>query len=298
MTSIRVSLATAALLGLKHCRVNAEPTTLYFMLPEPCHGGCRYCNQKNGYLSRVRWPEFDFSEVNKKVQNSGAQRICIQCPYHEHSAEAAAQAVRALDTSLPVSLSIHALTSDEMSMLREAGVERVGMGLDCATEAIFSKWKRDVPSWHEYKKSLYRAKRIFGDATCHLMVGLGEDDEDIVAVMREMAARGIRVALFAYFRGNETAVARPRYRALQIARHAIETDGATFSFEEGRLVEMEVSSLRREAFLTSGCPGCNRPFYNERVTKIYNHPCILNDEQAKRAFEEAQNYAKIHCTAE
>ena len=212
MTSIRVSLATAALLGLKHCRVNAEPTTLYFMLPEPCHGGCRYCNQKNGYLSRVRWPEFDFSEVNKKVQNSGAQRICIQCPYHEHSAEAAAQAVRALDTSLPVSLSIHALTSDEMVMLREAGVERVGMGLDCATEAIFSKWKRDVPSWHEYKKSLYRAKRIFGDATCHLMVGLGESEEEVLKVLEDLRAAGCSIVTIGQY-------LRPSLHHLPVARY-------------------------------------------------------------------------------
>jgi len=298
MTSIRVSLATAALLGLKHCAVDARPTTLYFMLPEPCSGGCRYCNQKDGYLSRVRWPEFDFSKVREKIRNSDAQRVCIQCPYSENSAEAAAHVVRAMDTSLPVSLSTHALSTEELKMLREAGVERVGMGLDCATEAVFSQWRENVPSWHRYRKSLYEAKHIFGHATCHLMVGLGESDEDVIRVMEDMASHGIRVALFAYFRGSETAVSRPRYRALQIARHAIETDGATFSFENGRLVEMEVSSLRREAFLTSGCPGCNRPFYNERVTKIYNHPCILNDEQAKRAFEEAQNYAKIHCTAE
>lgn len=298
MTSIKVSLATAALLGLKRCAVDVAPTTLYFMLSEPCRGGCRYCHQKDGYLSRVQWPEFDISMVRAKLRESGAQRVCIQCPYSESTAKAAARVVGALDTSLPLSLSIPALAPDEMRMLRDAGVERVGMGLDCASEAVFSQWKRNVPSWHEYRKSLYNAKRIFGHATCHLMVGLGESDEDIISVMRNMAARGIRVALFAHFAGNETAVARPRYRALQIARHAMEGGGATFSFEGGRLVEMRVPSLEKAAFLTSGCPGCNRPFYNERVTNIYNHPRIPNDEQAERAFKEAQSYATIYCAAE
>jgi len=30
----------------------------------------------------------------------------------------------------------------------------------------------------------------------------------------------------------------------------------------------------KKVFLTSGCPGCNRPFYNERPSLIYNYPSV------------------------
>ena len=60
---IRVSIATASLLGLKNYIVAAQPTTLYFMLPGDCKGQCLYCTHREGYLSRVKWPEFDMEEV-------------------------------------------------------------------------------------------------------------------------------------------------------------------------------------------------------------------------------------------
>ena len=43
-----------------------------------------------------------------------------------------------------------------------------------------------------------------------------------------------------------------------------------------------------EAVLTSGCPGCNRPFYNERPRgPIYNYPSheLLDRDKEKVASE-------------
>ena len=35
-------------------------------------------------------------------------------------------------------------------------------------------------------------------------------------------------------------------------------------------------------FLTSGCPGCNRPYYNERPgTILYNYPRQMTSEEIK-----------------
>jgi len=31
--------------------------------------------------------------------------------------------------------------------------------------------------------------------------------------------------------------------------------------------------------MTSGCPGCNRPFYNEEPRKIYNYPFLPGKEE-------------------
>jgi biotin synthase len=42
-------------------------------------------------------------------------------------------------------------------------------------------------------------------------------------------------------------------------------------------------------FQTSGCPDCNRPFYNERPGgTMYNYPRALTDSEADRALREME----------
>ena len=79
---------------------------------------------------------------------------------------------------------------------------------------------------------------------------------------------------------------------MQIARYFIEK--GKFSFEDGKLKEIEIPYHDAKAFETSGCPYCNRPFYNERVTKIYNYPYKLNEDEFKNALKEAEKYARIY----
>jgi len=74
------------------------------------------------------------------------------------------------------------------------------------------------------------------------------------------------------------------YRRVQIAHYLI-THGKTLcenmTFDDdGCLIDFGVSEeqLREvidtgEPFVTSGCPGCNRPYYNEKPSgPIYNYP--------------------------
>jgi len=295
---IRVSLATASLLQLKNYALKANPTTLYFLLSGECKGGCLYCTHRKGYLSRVRWPEFDFEDVKDKIKKTDAKRICIQCPHGEGYIEMLEKIVRAIGNEKPVSVSITAITKEEMKILHDAGVERIGIGLDCATEEIFNRWKKRVPSWNAYMEALTNAKKIFGNVTCHLIIGLGESDEEAIELMKKLSRKGIKIALFAFFRKNVTAVDLSRYRAIQIARYFIEKGEGKFYFDNGKLIEMEIPYFSKEAFITSGCPDCNRPFYNERVTKIYNYPYLLNDEEAYKALKEARKYARIYIASE
>ncbi|QJW48785.1 hypothetical protein HA075_26170 [bacterium BFN5] len=46
------------------------------------------------------------------------------------------------------------------------------------------------------------------------------------------------------------------------------------------------------AFETSGCPDCNRPYYNERPGGVmYNYPRPLNQTEAEQALAESQLFA-------
>jgi len=47
--------------------------------------------------------------------------------------------------------------------------------------------------------------------------------------------------------------------------------------------------LTGEPFRTSGCPDCNRPFYNERPSgPLYNYPRPLTTEEAARAIQDME----------
>lgn len=86
------------------------------------------------------------------------------------------------------------------------------------------------------------------------------------------------------------------YRRMQVAQYLIannlarighftfSTTGQLLSFNLPRLSEILADGA---AFQTSGCPDCNRPFYNERPGgPMYNYPKPLTLQQTKAAIEE------------
>jgi len=87
------------------------------------------------------------------------------------------------------------------------------------------------------------------------------------------------------------------YRQMQVARHLIANDLArveSFTFSlAGRLLSFNLPRLPEiladgVAFQTSGCPDCNRPFYNERPGgPMYNYPKPLTSQQVEAAIEES-----------
>lgn len=301
MSSLRVSAATAAALGLREWKVDILPTTLYFMLGERCQGACAYCTQGRGHLSRVGWPSFPLDEVCRSLSGDhGAQRLCVQTLLYEGVVEDIVRIAESLTCSLPLSVSINPTTPENLERLRTAGVERVGMGLDCCSETLFARLRQGVPSWDAYWESLCQASEIFGQATAHLIIGLGESDREAVTTMQRLHEAGIDSALFAYFplrQSQPPSVAR--YRALQAARHLVSTGKGQWGFDsQGRLQYLE-GPIERTAFETTGCPFCNRPFYNERACgPLYNYPRPLTTEEYEEAWKEVCRYVGTRAVAE
>ena len=296
--NIRVSPATSSFLGLSKIKVDAPQKTLYFLMNGKCEGNCSYCNQKNGSLGRFYWEKYDFSHLKEKLKGKKAKRICIQTIYGEKYWEDLLYILKELSRfNIPISVSMNAIGEKKMLILKENGAERIGIGLDCFKEEIFNKFKKGVPSWADYLKSLRIARKIFGNATCHLIVGLGESDRDAVDLMRKICKMGIKIALFPYSFGNETIVSLPRYRVIQVALSAIENGGKIY-FDGEKISSIEIDYFPKNAFYTSGCPNCNRPFYNDRVKKIYNYPYKIGKEEAERCIKEGEKYARIYITSQ
>ncbi|MBM4401531.1 MAG: hypothetical protein FJ045_06240 [Crenarchaeota archaeon] len=193
--------------------------------------------------------------------------------------------------------------------MAEAGVDRIGIALDAATEKLFSEVKGSSASgpytWENQFRQLHKALEVFGKGkvSTHLIVGLGETENDVISLIQRCVDMDVLPALFAFtpIRGT-TLEKKPQplievYRRIQLARHLIVNgrarsedmrfDGAGCLTEYG----VEKATLKwivetGKPFLTSGCPDCNRPFYNEKPSgPIYNYPrniCLEEIEAIKQ----------------
>lgn len=293
---IRASVGSLGLLGLKEIKMQAKPTTLYLMVNERCIYNCGYCPQartsrSTSYekLSRVIWPEIEWDILKKAVTLKANlyERICFQVVNSENYLQNTLyflREIKSLKLSKPVSVSIRLSTVEELESIFNEGAERVGLPIDVASKKLFSTTRGG--SFDYAKRFILEAvKKYSGRITTHIMVGLGENDKEIYQSMKEFNDSGVLVSLFAFTPvvGTPLEKQQPpkisRYRRMQLLRYLI-TKGETFeaSFDAfGNLmhIDLEDSEIAKNPliYMTSGCPDCNRPYYNETPTgPMFNFP--------------------------
>jgi lipoyl synthase len=309
---IRVSAGTAACLGLKEIRAQVKPTTAYLLLGESCLMGCSFCPQSqssgNGSgsdrLGRVNWPLFPLPEMADSLRaggGAGFQRVCLQGVRAPEGPGPLLKALRTLKeaTALPICISAWVNGLEEAGTFLEAGAERVSIALDAATPAVYRRVKGG--SFRERLTLLLACARRFpGRIGTHLILGLGETEEEALGLMDGLYREGVTVALFAFTPLKGTPLARETppdpasYRRLQAASYLLEQKALDFSrlgFQAGRLTSLGLTAAELQeglkggrAFETRGCPGCNRPFYNEKPGGfLYNYPRPLTGEEERAA---------------
>jgi len=311
---IRVSIGTAAVLGLAKCRLDAKPATAYLMTytNSSCLANCAYCPQARenssdkAMLSRVLWPIFSTREVFEGLRRAAdfLERVCIQAINYPGFFEDVVHLVKGLkeNTDLPVSLDAPPLVIREMEMLKGVGLERISVPMDAATPKIFKKVKgclaKGPYKWENHMEALKTAVKVFGcgKVMSNLIVGLGETEVEAAKFIQQFKDIGVQTVLFAFTPIPGTALADlpppnlATYRRVQLVRYLITEGLAHFKNMEfdgrGKLVSFGVdqgilkNGLIGEALRTSGCPGCNRPYYNERPSgPFYNYPRMLKREE-------------------
>ena len=304
---IQVSIGTAAVLGLAELRMSAAPTTAYLMLGGRCAMACAFCAQARDsedsglHLSRVTWPEYDLADVVPRladaVSRGALRRTCLQVTVGAGAYRRALAVLRAVKghSAVPFDVAILPRDLDQVRGLVEAGADHVGFGLDAACERVFLQVKGG--DWHRSLALIEDTARAFpGRAALHLIVGLGESEREMVERFQWAHERGLTVGLFAFtpLRGTPLADRPPppldAYRRMQAARwlivHGQARAGAMTFDDQGRLLDPGAPlPANGEPFRTSGCPDCNRPFYNERPAgPMYNYPCPLTPVEAARAY--------------
>ena len=305
---VRISMAAAIELGLKPGRIHGCHCTCINLLqnyPEGCFANCSYCGlarerpgvpEENTFI-RVDWPLYPTDLVAEKIGQKEAQegvgRVCI-AQVQDHRANSALIAmtrqVKRSAPEVPISALVTATLLDEdvLQEIKAAGADIIGIGMDAATEEIFyntrGKGAKGPHDWDYHWKIARLAREMYGPfkVNCHIIIGLGETDQDLVNMFFKCYAEQIACYLFSFNPEPGTVmqdVSRQpidRHRRIQLVKHLIEHEGLTsdaIDFDEkGAISQIHApedlvngSVHAGIAFMTDGCPdrngvmACNRP---------------------------------------
>jgi biotin synthase-related radical SAM superfamily protein len=317
---IRVSLGTAIVLRLLEGKLDAQPTTAYLMTYRAgkCSANCGFCPQARAsksnteLLSRVSWPTLPTPNVLTALTANAKQgkikRVCIQALNYPDVFVHLESLVKEIKkgSAIPVSVSCQPLNKENIQRLAKAGVGRLGIALDAATEAVFDRVKGSgaggAYSWENQFRQLNEALAVFGqgNVSTHVIVGLGETEKDAAEFIQRCVDLCVLPALFAFTPVRGTALeakSAPKveaYRRVQLARYLIvnaKTRLEKMQFDDqGKIMGFGVPNRTLNSvidggipFRTSGCPDCNRPFYNEKPSgPLYNYPKKPSKEEIEK----------------
>lgn len=310
---IRVSAGSAACLGLAANEMDAYPTTAYFLSGNRCLMNCAFCPQgvgQNGVLNRlgrVTWPEYPWPEVEKtlvQAEEKGIRRVCLQSIRHDNGIESLLALIARFKavSNLPLSLSAWISDEHEAAELIDAGVDRISVSLDVVNPSAYQKIKGDSLE-QRLDLLLNCAHRFPGRISTHIICGLGESEVEVLSLLERLVQAGVTAALFAFvpLRGTPLEDWAPpavdSYRRIQAGYYLLRekaADFSSFAFDNERLISfgLPLNDLKQlladgTAFKTSGCPHCNRPFYNERPGGIiYNYHRELSEEEKEASWSE------------
>jgi len=318
---VRVSTGSAIVLGLLKGRLDAEPTTAYLLMcrKEKCSANCGFCPQarkskgRADMLSRVTWPMFPTRQVVDAIERTSRdesiKRVCIQTLNYPEAFDDVLLFVKEIKSRVmvPVSVSCKPLEPEKMKAFADAGINRISIALDASTEKIFERTKgRNISGpyrWERQCKALKEAVNVFGEGSVstHLIVGLGETEKEICETIQWCVDSGIYPGLFSFTPIPGTALednpppSLSSYRRVQLAHYlltkrktrfenmAFDSNSCLTNFGISKQQLLEVIGTGKP-FLTSGCPGCNRPYYNERPGgPLYNYPRQLLPQEIEKA---------------
>lgn len=290
---MKVSYATAVVMGIKKGTLNFDMPTAYLMIGERCVFNCSFCAQAreaksdNDHLSRITWPEINYDDFVKNFVVKKFKRICLQVVSSKNYEEELNKVLEFLkDKDILVSVSIRPKNIGEVeNLFNKYNIDNIGISVDVPEKSLFEEIRGT-----KYDKTIEMlikcSKKFLHKVTTHVIVGLGENDLDIVKFILKMKKNNINVSLFAFtpIKGtkfeNKSQPSLERYRKIQYAKEIIdnyEVKIEDFTFDQkGNLEKLPTYYIdKEEAIKTSGCMWCTRPYYNDSPNKtFYNIPKV------------------------
>jgi biotin synthase len=308
---VRISMAAAITLGLKKGRTYRDAVcrcvNLLLNYPEGCYANCTYCGlarerpgvPTDNTFIRVAWPLYPTDLVVERIaaRDGAIGRVCIAQVQDKRAypdlLEVARRIRRRSDVPISALVSATLLDEEKLHAIRDVGVDIIGVGLDAASEEVFyytrGRGVRGPHDWDYHWEIVGIARRLFGPfkVNCHIIVGLGETDRDLVELFYRLKAMQVAGYLFSFnpepgtVMGNVPRAPLHRWRRIQLVKYLIEEcdlPREALEFDAaGRLVGLRapaelVQAVLEDgrAFMTNGCPdrngelACNRPFGSYR----------------------------------
>ncbi len=311
---VRISMAAAIELRLKPGRLQRDCgcgcINLLQNYPEGCYANCFYCGlarERPGMavdntFIRVAWPLYPTALVAEKIAEkeaaSSVGRVCVaqvQDPRAYDDLIDMTRRIRRAAQAVPISALVSATTLNEERLycIQEAGADIIGVGLDAASEDVFYQTRgrgaRGPHKWDHHWQIVRAARRIYGPmkVNCHVVVGLGETDRDLVDLFLQCLSEQIAAYLFSFNPEPGTVMQDvpraplDRWRRIQLVKYLIENgklqrDAIEFD-AQGYLSRLHTHDHRLDEamesglpFMTNGCPdrdgkvACNRPYGSYR----------------------------------
>jgi biotin synthase len=291
--------------------------------PEGCAANCAYCGlakkrpgtyQEKSFI-HVDWPIYDLEKVSQVTNQAPAyvKRTCISMITNGKCVAHTLEITRRLreTTRLPISILVSPtlLNKNDLIAMQAAGADKIGIALDLANPELFDQWRGPGVGgphrWEKYWQTIAEGLEVFGTGNvgAHLMVGMGETEEEMVKLMARLWQMGVSNHLFAFFAEEHSQMAErpqppwPVYLRIQLALYLLEQGLVRIqdmAFDARRcLVQFGLQSEKLEEiinrgtpFMTTGCLGadgqvaCNRPFGNCLPDeKQWNYPYPPNAEE-------------------
>jgi biotin synthase-related radical SAM superfamily protein len=335
---VQMSTAAAITLGVMQGRMYRTACTrclnLLLTYPEGCRANCAYCGlarhreAERDYADRnfirVDWPAVPLETTIDIVAKHGAKsdfhRMCISMITHPRSDEDTRTVLkkwtdRIEPSTIPVSILSNptTMTRDDVKRLKDLGADIFTVALDAATPEIFERTRgkgvQSPHSWKKYWEILMDARDIFGPQKfgAHIIVGMGETERDVLALVQQLVDLGGHSHMFCFFPEKGSlmdhlpATPREQWRRVQLARYLIDYKGGRveqMKFDgAGRVVDYGFAESELEniigkgvPFRTSGCPGkfaddisaCDRPYGDSPPSNIASYPFQPNGGDLRR----------------
>ena len=306
---VQTSLAAAMALGYQGAmfRRNSYLTGLNLLVTyrDGCMGHCGFCGlshqrqvepEKRTFI-RVDWPTYAVDDIIARLNQDDGQlrRVCVGMITHRRAFDDMNTIIRRFhdESDRPITALIAPTLIRDLARLaeiKEAGADMVGVAIDAATPELFVRYRgkevKGPHDWDHYWDTVAECARVFGryKAGVHIIVGLGETEQEMIATIQRAQDLGAHTHLFSFFPESGTAMddhAQPtygQYRRVQLARYIINQERGSYQQMDfnaaGQVVDFGATTDELiqygEPFMTSGCPGpncrvaCNRPLGNER----------------------------------
>ncbi len=320
---LQTSLAASMTLGFRTGKFYRDAklycVNLLLTYSNGCKAACAYCglnkdrhidgNEQDKSFIRVEWPIYRLDQIIEALNSQKCdhvERICVSMVTNKRAVEDILTVNKKIksqtDKLISSLIAPTIITKDWLIDLKKSGTDKVGVAIDAATPELFKRLRgvgvKGPHRWEKYWEIVQESIKVFkkGNVGIHLIVGLGETEEEMAYTFQKVHDMGAEIHLFSFFPESNSLLqdkAQPgigQYRRIQLLRYLlsknlIHYENLIFN-TQGQIIEYGIDDDIIEdiinlgkAFKTSGCPGktlevaCNRPYANSTPFQAYMGEC-------------------------